>query len=87
MTRLVLQIDRVVLDGVSIDAGKRPSIHSGLQSEMARLVSERGLAAPVGSGSRPSMRCPEIVVSGEPDAVALGRLIGRALFEGMTNEL
>lgn len=62
--RVDLHIDRLVLDGIQWDAGDRERFRSGVEAELARLLTEQGLppAGPAPDG-RPA---PPVDLGGAP---------------------
>lgn len=77
-----LHIDRLVLNGLDMPANSGDVIRIAVEREIARLLSARGLASSLESGTAvPSVRAPEINGMGSPAQV--GTAIGRAVYGGI----
>jgi hypothetical protein len=72
-----LHIDELELDG--LDPAIRFDVARGLEGELVRLFSERGV--PPGLRA-PAATCPAVVLGGAVAPIDLGRAVARALFEG-----
>jgi hypothetical protein len=57
--KIVIQIDRLVLEGIPANAAERAQIGASVEGELARLISEQGLGDGMRSGSSaPSASAP-----------------------------
>ena len=79
-----LHIGRVVLDGIDVAAGDRRRLKAAIESELARLVAERGLSAELARGGNvPSVGAPQIGLPANPRPTQLGTAIAGAVFGGV----
>ena len=76
-----MHIDRVVLDGIDVAPADRARLKGAIESELARLVAERGIASV--SGAVPSIRAPQIHVSPGAKPAQLGNAIAGSVMGGM----
>jgi hypothetical protein len=66
-----IHIDRLVIDGLDLRHGGRGHLRAAVEQELARLVGENGLAAPLKAGiAVPSLPAPGIEASGSPADLA-----------------
>jgi hypothetical protein len=79
-----LHIERLIIDGVPLEAGGASRLKAAVESELARLLAEGGLAPELwGGGALPSVGAGHIQAAGERDAVGLGRQIAHATYGGI----
>jgi hypothetical protein len=77
-------IERLILDGVPLDAAGRPVLRAAVESELARLLAEGGLSSELrGGGAMPSLRAGGIQLEGQESPAQLGKQIARAVYKGM----
>lgn len=78
-----LQIERLVLDGFSLDARERRQLQAALEHELGRLLGE-GLALPSGAGgAQARLRGQPVRQSGGADPAGMGRQLAASLYRGM----
>ena len=78
MKRIVVKIDRLVLNGVRFE--DRHAIAQGLQEQLMRLLSERGMAERIGeTGSTSRLRLGDVRVTGDMRGPGIGLVAGRAI--------
>jgi hypothetical protein len=79
-----LHIDRVVLEGIDVAAADRGQLHAALQSELTRLIGERGLAPELAGGiAVPSVRAPQIELGATSKPAQIGTAIAGAVAGGV----
>jgi len=79
-----LHIERLILDGLPITRGQSPLVQAEVETELARLLTERGLASSLQSGgAMPSLRAGSIQVETESNPTQLGRQIAQAVYGGI----
>jgi hypothetical protein len=81
-----IHIERLILDGVDVPYAQRPVLQAALESELARLVGEGGIAPGLASGGAfPRVRVPGagITISSEGGPAALGQQIAQAVYGGI----
>jgi hypothetical protein len=82
-----LHIGRVVLDGIDVAAGDRPRLKAAIESELARLVAERGLSAELARGGAfPSLRTAGMTVTPNATPSHLGVALAGAVADGVGGE-
>lgn len=75
-----MHIGRVVLDGIEVAAAERPRLKAAIESELARIIAERGLAGGLGQGvALPSLHTPQITVGQTAKPAQLGTAIAGAV--------
>jgi hypothetical protein len=82
MTVLV-EIERLVLDGVEVRVADRPKVQAAVESELARLLVTRGLGRELGAGGAAPRVTGGTIRLGVGDPVGLGRRIAAAAHEGL----
>lgn len=75
--RLVVEIDRLVVDGVA--RSERMLVAFALQRELERLVADRGIPEGFQHGETPVLAAP-LDVSRQDGAAAIGAKAARALY-------
>ena len=81
-----LHIERLVLDGVNIDPHQRPLLQKALQTELTRLLTERGLSSSLAQGaSMPKLSTADMQLTGNNPA-QLGRQIAQSVYGGIGHE-
>jgi hypothetical protein len=79
-----LHIERLILDGVNIAPGQRHLLHASVQTELARLLNEGGLAAQLThGGALPQVASPAIQLNSGHGPAELGRQIAGAVYGGI----
>jgi len=79
-----LHIDRVVLDGIDVAAADRPHLRAAMETELARLIGERGLAPELAGGiAVPSVRAPRIELGAGARPAQIGTAIAGAVAGGV----
>lgn len=81
-----LHIERLVLDGLSIERAQGPQVQAAVETELARLLMENGLGAPLGAGGAvPSVNAAGIQLSPGSSPAQLGRQIAQSVYGGIGN--
>lgn len=81
-----LHIERLVLDGLSIERAQGPQVQAAVETELARLLMENGLGAPPGAGGAvPSVNAGGIQLSPGSSPAQLGRQIAQSVYGGIGN--
>ncbi len=79
-----LHIERLVLDGVSVDSHQQPMLKASLETELGRLLAQHGIAADLQSGSAfNAMRTDSIDVGEKNEPSHLDRQIAQAVYGGI----
>jgi hypothetical protein len=85
--RISLNIERLVVEGVSISAGQATRLRHAMQHELTRLLrSDRSGHAAMG-GAVPWLVAPTIVMSQPFHPARLGRQIARSVYGSLTGTL
>lgn len=79
-----VHIDRLVLDGVPVTAAEGPLVQAAVEAELARLLTDRGLAAGLAGGAALRRTAGTALVM-SPDATPgdLGTGIARSVHGGL----
>lgn len=82
--RIVLHIDRLVLDGLPITGADGPRLRRALARELSRLLASGGVAAGLSGGTAlPRVAAPRLTTIGHEKPSALGRKIAHAIYAGI----
>lgn len=79
--KVVIQIDRLVLDGIPANAAERARIRASVEGELARLIGEQGLGIRSG-GAVPAAQAPAIAYRRESPR-ATGEKIARSVYASL----
>lgn len=83
-----LHIERLVLDGLPLDAAHAPAVHTAVEAELTRLLAAGGPAPGLQrSGALAYARGADVHLSPTPAPDELGRHIGGAIHQGLAHEL
>jgi hypothetical protein len=83
--RVVLDIERLVLEGLPVTAAEARRIRTAVESELSRLLGACPIAARLlGGGAMPSLTAPpqRLAPRGTPEAVGIG--IAQAVHRGLS---
>ncbi len=79
-----IDIERLILDGVTIEPGQGAQLKAAVESELARLLATGGVHPGLRSGgSVPSIRANSIRMSSESNPSQLGRQIALSVYGGI----
>lgn len=79
-----LHIERLVLDGISVDSHQRPMLKATLETELGRLLAQNGIAPGLQSGDAfNAIRTNSIDVGEKNEPSHLGRQIARSVYGGI----
>jgi hypothetical protein len=82
--QIQLQIDRLILDGISLSQAQRPLLQTSVETELGRLMMEGGIEWGSG-GSVPSLSTPAIQLSPGGNPTQWGHQIAHAVYQGMNS--
>ena len=77
-----VNIDRLVLEGITVSPGERPLLQAAVESELARLLSEGGLGWQTGI-ALPQVPAEPIQLKSENNPTGLSEQIAQAVYGGM----
>jgi hypothetical protein len=80
--KLVVHIDRLVLDGLAAGAGEPQRLREALEGELARLLRDAG-TLPARTGAVPLVRAPAARLAPGATPEAAGALVARAVHRGL----
>jgi hypothetical protein len=84
MKNINLHIGSLILDGIDIPPHQRPVLQRAVESELARLLSEQGLASGLAGGGAVRELLGGSIQSGEGNGpAAFGQQIARAVYGGL----
>ncbi|MCL4705846.1 hypothetical protein KJ068_11830 [bacterium] len=79
-----LHIERLILDGLPVTRGQSPLVQAVVETELSRLLSERGLASSLQSGgAMPSVRGGGIQLAAKSNPSQIGQQIAQAVYSGI----
>ncbi len=78
-----LHIERLGLDGLSVESGQEPVLRAALEAELTRLIADGGAARLASAQTAPRLSAPGIQTAGDGDAARLGRQIARSVYDGL----
>lgn len=81
-----LHIERLVLDGINIDPHQRPLLQAALQTELTRLLTERGVSSSLAQGvAMPRLSTADMHLTGT-NPTQLGWQIAQSVYGGIGHE-
>jgi hypothetical protein len=84
--KIVVHIERLNVAGVNLTPAERRTLIASLQSELAGLVTARGIASSLQNGAAlPSLPTPAVRIGGGFPGARAGREIADALYAGFGN--
>lgn len=79
-----VNIERLVLEGVSVPPSQRPLLQAAVEAELGRLLTAEGLGAGLRSGGVvPRVSAGTIQLSPESNPTQLGQQIAQAVYGGI----
>ena len=79
-----IDIERLILEGISLAAGQRAQLQAAVETELARLLAAGGVSPDLRSGGAvPSLRANPFRLSGDSSPSHLGKQIARAVYGGI----
>ncbi len=79
-----LHIERLVLDGISVDSHQRPMLKATLETELGRLLAQHGIASDLKKGGAlHSLRVGSMEVGNNSEPSHFGRQIAQAVYGGI----
>jgi hypothetical protein len=82
--RIVLHIDRLVLDGLPVTGAESPRLRRALARELSRLLASGGVAPSLSGGTAlPQVAAARLTTTGREKPDALGRKIAHAVYAGI----
>jgi hypothetical protein len=79
-----VNIERLILDGVSVSHAQRPLLQAAVEAELGRLLSEGGLGTELRSGSAlPSVPATPIQLSPDGNPTQWGQQIAQSVYRGI----
>ncbi len=80
-----LHIERLILEGLPVERRQHALVQSAVESELARLLTEGGLAGQLAAGgAMPSLEAQNLRLAPEGDATRLGQQIAQAVYGGLS---
>jgi len=81
---IVLHIERLILDGIPLEAGSAARLQGAVESELGRLLAAGGLSAQLqNGGALPSVQAVSIQLATQADPQQLGGQIAQAVYRGV----
>ena len=81
--KIVLRVDRLVLDGIEVTPGSAPRIRAAVERELSRLFANSQSAVRFESGALARIAAPDIRVTRSEPPVSVGRSVGAAVHAGL----
>ena len=79
-----LNIEQLILDGISAEPHQRPLLKASLETELGRLLARNGIASDLQSGGAfNAVRMDPIDVGEKNEPSHLGRQIARSVYRGI----
>jgi hypothetical protein len=81
-----LHIERLILDGLPLEAKDGAAIRAAVETELARLLSQNAVIAAgleIGGGATPSLRADPIQVTAQSSPAQIGREIAGSIYGGI----
>lgn len=84
---IVLHIERVILDGVSLAPHERPLLQAALEAELGRLLAEGGLGNAFQTGGAvPRLAGGTVEHGADRTPANLGESVARAVYAGLGDQ-
>jgi hypothetical protein len=77
-----VNVERLIVDESLVSYGRGQIVQTAIETELARLLIERGLA-PLSDTAVPSLAPSNIEVAEQPRPIRLGQQIARAVYEAL----
>ena len=78
-----LHIERLVLEGLPLVPGQAPAVQAAIETELARLIAESGVAPGLPSlGAVPELRAGDVQLATGATPAGIGGQIARAVYGG-----
>lgn len=82
--KIDVNIERLILDGVSLAPSQRPAFQAALEDELGRLLAGGALPSALSeSRNIPGVRASEVRLAPNGGAAQWGRQIAQAVYEGL----
>lgn len=79
-----VNIERLILDGISVSHAQRPLLQAAVEAELGRLLAEGGLGAELRSGGAvPSVPAAAIQISPDGNPTQWGQQIAQSVYGGI----
>ena len=79
-----LHIERLILDGISVESHHRPVLKANLETELGRFLDQNGIAPDLQSGGAfNAMRTDSIDIVKKNEPSHLGKQIARSVYGGI----
>jgi hypothetical protein len=82
-----LHIERLIIDGLPIEAGQGALVKAMLEAELTRLLEAHGLSAGLqAGGAMPGLQASAVELNAEKNPGQIGAQIARAVYGSIGNE-
>jgi len=79
-----LHIERIILDGLPLEAHHGPIVRAAIEAELARLLAAQGLPPALhAGGALPALRAAPIAIADAATPDAIGQQIARSVYGGL----
>ncbi|KYC37276.1 hypothetical protein WA1_47535 [Scytonema hofmannii PCC 7110] len=79
-----INIERLILDGVTVSHAQRPLLQAALEKELGRLLATGGLGAEfLAGGAVPSVSAGNIQITPDSNYTQMGQQIAQAVYRGI----
>ena len=76
-----VHIERLILDGLPLEAAHGPAVHAAIEAELTRLLAERGLGAGFRQGGAlAAVRGVDVHLPSAPRPELVGQQVGAAIY-------
>jgi hypothetical protein len=84
---ITIDIEHLILEDISLTAAQQRFLQAALQTELARLIANDGLAEELlGHDTVPLIRADSIEIAGELNPESLGQQIAQAVYRGLNDD-
>lgn len=81
---IIVQIEQIVLEGITLTPHQRPLVQAAIELELARLLRGGDIAAQWQTGGAiNSVSGGSFTLTSDPDPVGLGKQVAQAVYEGI----
>lgn len=79
-----LHIEQLILDGLPIERGQGSQVQAAIEAELARLLTQNGLAADLlAGGALPNVRASAIQLAPNSTPAQMGAQIAQSVYSGI----
>lgn len=83
MTTIRIEVERLVLDGLALDAAGAEALRAAVGAELARLFEQRDGAVGIGGEATARLRAPAVQFAPDASPAAMGSQVAGAVYRSI----